>query len=64
MTDRLKLAKTLARQSGALLQEGFGQATEVNLKGEIDLITEYDLRSEKLLIDGKNQRMLLSMILT
>jgi myo-inositol-1(or 4)-monophosphatase len=52
MTDRLKLAKTLARQSGALLLEGFGQATEVNLKGEIDLITEYDLLSEKLLIDG------------
>jgi myo-inositol-1(or 4)-monophosphatase len=52
MTDRLKLAKTLAHQSGALLHEGFGRATEVNLKGEIDLITEYDLRSEKLLIDG------------
>jgi myo-inositol-1(or 4)-monophosphatase len=52
MTDRLTLAKTLARQSGALLREGYGRASQVNLKGEIDLITEYDLLSEKLLIEG------------
>jgi myo-inositol-1(or 4)-monophosphatase len=52
MTQRLELAKLLARRAGALLREGFGQDTDVDLKGEINLLTEYDLRSEQLLVDG------------
>jgi myo-inositol-1(or 4)-monophosphatase len=52
MKQRLELAKLLARRAGALLREGYQQDTEVDLKGEIDLLTEYDLRSEELLIDG------------
>ena len=50
--DRLTIATDLARQAGALLREGYDQVTEVNYKGEIDLITEFDLRSEQLLVKG------------
>jgi myo-inositol-1(or 4)-monophosphatase len=53
--ERLTLAKNLALESGALLREGVGRVTEVEHKGEIDLITEFDLRSEKMLIDGIKQ---------
>jgi len=53
--DRLTIAIDLARQAGALLREGFDQVTEVNYKGEIDLITEFDLRSEQLLVEGIQQ---------
>ncbi len=48
---RLRLAQTLAREAGALLREGFGQPLEVGRKGTVvDLVTEYDLRSEELLV--------------
>ncbi len=53
--DRLTIATDLARQAGALLREGYDQVTEVNYKGEIDLITEFDLRSEQLLVKGIQQ---------
>lgn len=53
--DRLTIAIDLARQAGALLREGYDQVTEVNYKGEIDLITEFDLRSEQLLVKGIQQ---------
>lgn len=53
--DRLTIAIDLARQAGALLREGFDQVTEVNYKGEIDLITEFDLRSQQLLVEGIQQ---------
>ena len=53
--DRLTIAIDLARQAGVLLRDGFDQLTEVNYKGEIDLITEFDLRSEKLLVEGIQQ---------
>jgi myo-inositol-1(or 4)-monophosphatase len=41
-----------ARRAGALLREGQGHVLEVNHKGTIDLITEYDLRSEQLLVEA------------
>jgi myo-inositol-1(or 4)-monophosphatase len=47
---RLTFATELALQAGALLREGYGRSIEINLKGEIDLVTEYDLRSEELLV--------------
>lgn len=53
--DRLTIAIDLARQAGALLREGYDQVTEVNYKGEIDLITEFDLRSEQLVVKGIQQ---------
>jgi myo-inositol-1(or 4)-monophosphatase len=53
--ERLTFAKDLALKAGALLREGVGRATEIGHKGEIDLITEFDLRSERLLIEEINR---------
>jgi myo-inositol-1(or 4)-monophosphatase len=53
--ERLTFAKDLALKAGALLREGIGRVTEIGHKGEIDLITEFDLRSEQLLIDEINR---------
>ncbi len=50
--QRLELAIDLARRAGALLRDGFGHAADVRHKGAIDLVTEYDLRSERLIVDG------------
>jgi myo-inositol-1(or 4)-monophosphatase len=52
MQDRLQLAMQLARRAGGLLLDGYGHATQVRHKGAIDLVTEYDLKSEALLIEG------------
>jgi myo-inositol-1(or 4)-monophosphatase len=52
---RLTLGLELARSAGALLLDGLGHTRQVRHKGAIDLITEYDLRSERLIIDGIRQ---------
>ncbi len=52
MKKRLQLAMDLARQAGALLRQGYGDSVQVKLKGSIDLVTEYDLRSEQFIVDG------------
>ena len=52
MKERLQLAVDLARQAGALLRQGFGHAHPINRKGSIDLVTDFDLRSERLIVDG------------
>ncbi|HEY69539.1 MAG TPA: inositol monophosphatase [Anaerolineae bacterium] len=49
---RLDFAIEQAQRAGELLREGQGCAQEVNHKGAIDLITEYDLRSEELLVEA------------
>lgn len=52
MQDRLHLAVELARRAGGLLLDGYGHPTQVRHKGDIDLVTEYDLKSEQLLVEG------------
>ncbi len=53
MNPRLEFAVDLARRVGALLREGYGRASQVRHKeASIDLVTEYDLRSEQLLADA------------
>src|SRR5512139_1525013 len=59
MPDFLKIAEQLARDAGALLREGYahGLVSDYNViayehKGAVDLVTEYDHRSEKLILDG------------
>lgn len=52
MQDRLELAVELARRAGGLLIDGYGRATQVRHKGAIDLVTEYDLKSEQILVEG------------
>jgi myo-inositol-1(or 4)-monophosphatase len=52
MAPTLSDLETLARQAGAILRAGYtprpgnGQGHQVQYKGEIDLVTEYDRRSE------------------
>jgi myo-inositol-1(or 4)-monophosphatase len=44
------MAETIARQAGAILREGYGKAHHVQQKGVIDLVTEFDRRSEDLIL--------------
>ena len=46
----------LAREAGAVLVEGYGRAHVPERKGRIDLVTEYDRRSERLLLERIAQR--------
>ncbi len=46
----------LARAAGAVLREGHGRAHAPERKGRIDLVTEYDRRSERLVLDGLRRR--------
>lgn len=48
--------ETFARAAGALLMTGYGRSHAFTHKGRIDLVTEYDKRSEALLLDKIHQR--------
>jgi myo-inositol-1(or 4)-monophosphatase len=48
----LTLGMDLAKRAGAFLLDGLGRSHEVRHKGAIDLVTECDLGSERLIIDG------------
>lgn len=48
----LEFAKETARQAGLLLKEGLSRPREIRYKGAIDLQTEMDLASEKLILDA------------
>ena len=52
MQDRLQLAIELARRAGGLLLEGQGTNLRVSKKGATDLVTDYDLKSEQMLVQG------------
>jgi myo-inositol-1(or 4)-monophosphatase len=45
----LEFAINIAREAGALLRDKLGTSIEVNLKGDINLVTEVDLASERLI---------------
>ena len=51
MIERLSAAKTIAREAGSILREGYGRPHEVKFKGEVDLVTDYDMRSEEHILD-------------
>jgi myo-inositol-1(or 4)-monophosphatase len=51
-SERLAYASGLARQAGDLLRQAYGQAIQAEHKGDVDLVTEYDLRAEELLTRG------------
>jgi len=53
MLDKMtNLAVDVAKKAGSLLKEGFGTSFEIQAKdGRHDLVTEYDKKSEKLIID-------------
>jgi myo-inositol-1(or 4)-monophosphatase len=49
-------ALELAREAGAILKEGYGRAHAFERKSRIDLVTEYDRRSEELLLRRLGER--------
>jgi myo-inositol-1(or 4)-monophosphatase len=47
----LATAEAAAREAGALLRAHFDQEQEVGYKGRIDLVTQMDLKSERLIVE-------------
>lgn len=52
MHTRLQLAIELARTAGEELRRGYGHVKQISRKGAVDLLTEYDLRSERLILEA------------
>jgi myo-inositol-1(or 4)-monophosphatase len=48
--ELLEAASAFAREAGAILLEGYGRVHAPEKKGRIDLVTEFDRRSEALLV--------------
>jgi myo-inositol-1(or 4)-monophosphatase len=49
-------AQELALAAGAIVREGYGRAHRPERKGRIDLVTEYDRRSEHFLVEAIQRR--------
>jgi len=56
MSDTLALVQEIARRAGAVLRDGFGRVTHVEHKGATDLVTDYDRRSEDLILAALRAR--------
>jgi len=56
MDERFALAQELIRRAGSLVRDGFHQTKQVDHKGVIDLVTQFDLQSESLILDGIHSR--------
>lgn len=56
--------ESLARRAGEILRAGFGQRHTVTYKGAIDLVTEYDHRSESFLLGEIQSRFNTHQVLT
>ena len=50
MSDILQMVERIARQAGAVLMNGYGNVRHIRQKGVIDLVTEFDKKSEELII--------------
>lgn len=49
-------AAAMAREAGAVIREGYGRAKPIERKGRIDLVTEFDRRSEAVLLARLRER--------
>lgn len=47
----IQVARQAAREAAIVLKRLFGQVSQIEKKGEIDLVTEADLQSEKIILD-------------
>ena len=56
MSDILPIVEMIARQAGAILMEGYGNVRHIQQKGVIDLVTEFDRRSEDVIVSALEQR--------
>jgi myo-inositol-1(or 4)-monophosphatase len=52
MSSMLEFAKDTALKAGALLKDGLSRPREIRYKGAIDLVTEMDVASEKLILEA------------
>src|SRR5579863_4292290 len=50
MSQFLEVAIEIAREAGAILRDEFDRPKEISYKGEVDIVTESDRRSEALII--------------
>lgn len=50
MSEALQFIQRLARQAGDILREGYGNVRHIQHKGAIDLVTEFDKRSEEVIL--------------
>ena len=55
MSDILPMVESIARQAGAILMGGYGHVRHIQQKGVIDLVTEFDKRSEGLILSFLQQ---------
>ncbi len=56
MNEFLGVAIEIAREAGAVLREGFFRPKKISYKGEVDLVTESDRRSEELVVARLQKR--------
>lgn len=56
LDEILKDMRSVAAEAGALLLDGLDRPKNVVHKGEVDLVTEYDRRSEELIADRLSRR--------
>ena len=52
MSDILEIAEIIVRKAGGVLKQGYGNVRHIQQKGVIDLVTEFDLRSEEIIISA------------
>ena len=48
--DYLKAAVEVAREAGAILREEFDRPPQISYKGDVDLVTQADKRSEAAIV--------------
>ena len=56
MEPKLTDLESWAKQAGQILRNGYGQQIQIDHKGEIDLVTEMDRRSEEFLLTAIQSR--------
>jgi len=56
VSEILQIVEVIAREAGAVLVEGYGNVRHIQQKGVIDLVTEFDKRSEDLIISSIQQK--------
>jgi myo-inositol-1(or 4)-monophosphatase len=56
MNEFLDAAIGAAREAGAILLDGFGRPKEISYKGEVDIVTESDRRSEAAIVARLRER--------
>jgi len=54
--EYLDAAMEIAREAGAILREGFERPKQISYKGDVDLVTESDRRSEELVVARLQER--------